>query len=129
MEVLLVLVILVILGSFATVAIRRARQTALHDAARAQIAFFDDALQLYDLHVRSYPSTSQSLRALIERPSGLANESRRTKYCHWTLGTILTDTSAQTPTLIESGPLVPTAQIPRMTTSPASRWTDPIQPS
>ena len=76
MEVLLVLVILVILGSLATTFIRRIRQTALRDLARVQISSFEGALKLYDAHIRSYPSSSQSLQALLERPSGLANPAR-----------------------------------------------------
>jgi general secretion pathway protein G len=56
--------------------LRRARQTAFRDAARVQISLFEDALKYYETHIRNYPSTNQSLQALIERPSGLPNQSR-----------------------------------------------------
>lgn len=76
MEVLLVLVILVILGSFAVVFVRRMQQQALNDAATTQIKLFENALRLYELNIRSYPTTSQGLEALISSPSGLSNPSR-----------------------------------------------------
>lgn len=76
MEVLLVLVILVILGSFAGVAIRQQRKRAWVDTARAQIKMFENALDMYEMDVNNFPNTSQGLEALIALPSGLANDSR-----------------------------------------------------
>lgn len=72
-EVLLVMVILVILGSFATIYIRGARQQAFDDQARIQIAAFKQALDLYESQIYSYPTTSQGLEALIVPPSDLRN--------------------------------------------------------
>lgn len=76
MEVLLVLVILVILGSLVGVGVSQNRKRAYNDAANAQIKLFRSSLQLYEMDLNGYPSNSQGLQALIEQPSGLANESR-----------------------------------------------------
>ncbi len=70
------MVILVILASLTGVYIRKTQQTALIDAARAQIGLFEDALKLYEIHVRNFPTTAQGLDSLINMPAGLANESR-----------------------------------------------------
>ena len=76
MEVLLVLVILVILVSFTGVFIRGARKRAFRHAARMQISLFEEGLKQYELDIRNYPSNDQSLKALLNKPSGLSNESR-----------------------------------------------------
>ncbi len=39
--------------------------------AKIQIASFENALDLYYLDANHYPTTSEGLRALIERPSGI----------------------------------------------------------
>jgi general secretion pathway protein G len=69
MEVLLVLVILVILGSMAGIFIRGAQKRARADAARAQIGLFEEAVKMYEMHVLQYPSMSEGLEALVQ-PSG-----------------------------------------------------------
>jgi len=66
MEVLLVLVILVILGSMVGIFIRQAQKQALADAAKAQISLFKGALEFYQLQMRRYPTTEEGLTALIE---------------------------------------------------------------
>jgi general secretion pathway protein G len=66
MEVLLVLVILVILGSMAGVFIRGAQKKARIDAARSQIGAFENAIKMFELNVQSYPATAQGLAALRE---------------------------------------------------------------
>lgn len=76
MEVLLVLVILVILGSLVGVAVRQARRRGFNDAALAQIKLFESSVRFYEMDVLSYPSTAQGLQALIALPAGLTNESR-----------------------------------------------------
>jgi len=76
MEVLLVLVILVILASLVGVGIRTTRTRAFNDAARAQIKLFRTSLQIFEMDINSYPTTSQGLQALLDMPPGLANESR-----------------------------------------------------
>ena len=62
MEVLLVLVILVILGSMAGVFIRGAQKTANANAAQAQIDLFKNAIEMYQLQMLSYPPTLEALR-------------------------------------------------------------------
>ncbi len=75
-EVLLVLVILVILGSLVGLAVNRAQKQALRDAAKAQIQSFDTPLEVYNQNIRSLPSTSQGLQALVAAPSDLKNPNR-----------------------------------------------------
>lgn len=69
MEVLLVLVILVILGSMAGIFIRSARKKANIDAARSQIGLFENSISLYELHMMQYPSSNEGLQALLT-PAG-----------------------------------------------------------
>jgi general secretion pathway protein G len=73
MEVLLVLAILVILGSFVTVGYLRLQQNANRDAARGQIGMLEGAVQHYALDVCTCPTTAQGLLALREAPSDLKN--------------------------------------------------------
>ncbi|MGY8766893.1 MAG: type II secretion system protein GspG [Pirellulales bacterium] len=65
-EVLLVLVILVILGSFAGVAIFNAQKQALGNQAKVQVGLIDDAIRMYMLNMSVPP---QSLQDLIEQPA------------------------------------------------------------
>jgi general secretion pathway protein G len=73
LEVLLVLAILVILGSMVTVFFARTQQGAYEKAARAQISAFEQAIDLYRLHVGTYPSASQGLESLRVPPADLKN--------------------------------------------------------
>jgi general secretion pathway protein G len=75
-EVLLVLVILVILGSLVGLAVNRAQKQALRDSAKAQIQAFDTPLGLYQQNIRSYPTTGQGLQALVAAPGDLKNPER-----------------------------------------------------
>ena len=75
-EVLLVLVILVILGSLVGLTVNRAQKQALRDATRAQILAFDSPLELYHQNIRSYPTSSQGLQAMVVAPSDLKNPQR-----------------------------------------------------
>ena len=75
-EVLLVLVILVILGSLVGLTVNRAQKQALRDAARAQILAFDSPLELYHQNIRSYPTSSQGLQAMVVAPADLKNPER-----------------------------------------------------
>ena len=72
-EVLLVMVILVTLAAFAVGAYSGIRKQANIDAAGVQIALFEDQLALYELGVRSYPTTDQRLEALRTAPADLVN--------------------------------------------------------
>ena len=76
MEVLLVLVILVILGSLVGVAINRTRKSAFKNIARTQVEMLEDAVSQYQLNVRRCPTTEQGLQALITAPSDLPNPER-----------------------------------------------------
>ena len=67
-EVLLVLVILVILGSLAGVSIRSAQKKGLVNAAKAQVRGFKTPMDMYQLDVGSYPSSSTGLEALRSAP-------------------------------------------------------------
>jgi len=71
MEVLLVLVILVILGSMVGIFIRRARQQAFVSSAQSQIGLFKGGLKFYEGDVHNFPTTDQGLVALYEEPAGL----------------------------------------------------------
>ncbi len=72
-EVLLVLVILVILGSIVGVGIRQAQKKALRDAAEAQLNGLKQGVKNYELDIRHYPTT---LQALVEMPTDLVNPQR-----------------------------------------------------
>lgn len=70
MEVLLVLVILVILGSFAVNIFSGTRNKANIDAAKTQVSLVDNAARLYQVHMNRYP---ESLDDLLQRPADAAN--------------------------------------------------------
>jgi general secretion pathway protein G len=76
LEVLLVLAILVILGSMVTVFFARTQQGAYEKAAKAQISAFEQAIDLYRLHVGTYPSASQGLESLRVPPADLKNPAK-----------------------------------------------------
>ena len=76
MEVLLVMVIIVMLGAFVGVAIRNAQGQANVNAAKAQIQQLASPLELYQLNINSFPSTSQGLGALEAAPGDLANQTK-----------------------------------------------------
>ena len=73
MEVLLVLVILVILGSMAGVFIRGAQRKARADAARSQIGIFENAVKMYELNAQSYPEYGRG----TGRPANTADRCHR----------------------------------------------------
>ena len=69
------LVVLVILGLLATIAapqVIRFIAGAKSDTAKVQVERLTTTLDLYRLSVGRYPSEQESLRALVERPAGLA---------------------------------------------------------
>jgi general secretion pathway protein G len=76
MEVLLVLAILVILGSFVTVGYVRLQQNANRDAATSQIKLIESAVELYTLDVGAMPSATDGLQALRTQPSDLGNPAK-----------------------------------------------------
>jgi general secretion pathway protein G len=64
-EVLLVLVILVILGSLVGIQIRGAQKKALVNAAKSQIGLFKMPLESFSLDLGDFPSSSAGLTALV----------------------------------------------------------------
>lgn len=78
MEVLLVLVILVVMGSLATVYLRGTREKSFAKMAEAQINAFKTSITEYDMDMNGYPTTSQGLQALVEPPSDLKNPDKWT---------------------------------------------------
>lgn len=76
MEVLLVLVILVILGSVVAVSLSGARKRAFVDSAKTQLTSFKSALTAYNVDIGTYPSTQQGLAALRDAPADLRNPAK-----------------------------------------------------
>lgn len=76
MEVLLVLVILVLLGGTAGLFFINIQKGAFQDTARTQINQFKQALELYRLHVGTYPGDQQGLEALRVAPADLSNPNK-----------------------------------------------------
>lgn len=75
-EVLLVMVILVILASFAVVYFGGVRKQALIDQAKTQVGLFKPGLEVYELKIGDFPTTSQGLEALRTAPADLADSSK-----------------------------------------------------
>ena len=73
MEVLLVLVILVILGSMAVGLFMGTRERANIDSATIQIGMIETSVDLYQLHMNAYPS---SLDDLMQAPADAANPTK-----------------------------------------------------
>jgi len=76
MEVMLVLVIMVMLGSLAVGMFSKAQRKAQIDTAQSQIGAFDSALNMYMLAMNDFPSTGSGLEALVSRPTDARNTSR-----------------------------------------------------
>jgi general secretion pathway protein G len=72
-EVLLVLAILVILGSFAVVQYSRVQARAKEQAAKVQVSLFEHAIDLYNIGVTAYPPNLDALRTA---PAGLAHTAK-----------------------------------------------------
>ncbi|MCL4202893.1 MAG: type II secretion system major pseudopilin GspG [Pirellulaceae bacterium] len=76
MEVLLVLAILVILGSMVGFFIAGMQKGAYQDLARTQIGMFENQLDVYRLHIGSYPNSNQGLQSLRVPPADLQNPAK-----------------------------------------------------
>jgi general secretion pathway protein G len=76
MEVLLVLVILAILGSLAALSYDAINRRANKKAAESQIGLFKTPLQMYQMAIGSFPTTTQGLEALRSAPGDLPNSSK-----------------------------------------------------
>jgi general secretion pathway protein G len=77
-EVLLVLVILVIIGSLVAFQVTGAQKTARINAAKSQIGLFKSPLEQYQLDVGEYPSSAAGLEALRSVPSEVTVPSKWT---------------------------------------------------
>ena len=73
MEVLLVLVILVILGSLVVGIFQGTREGANIDAATAQISVIEHSIDLFQLHMNEYPT---SIDDLVDPPADAANPNK-----------------------------------------------------
>jgi general secretion pathway protein G len=76
MEVLLVLVILAILGSLAALSYEAISRRANKKAAESQIGLFKTPLQMYQMAIGTFPTTTQGLDALRNAPGDLANQTK-----------------------------------------------------
>ena len=72
-EVMLVLVILVILGSLVVGTYSKLQDRANVNAARSQIGLFETPLQMYYQSQNMFPTTEQGLQALREPPGDIPN--------------------------------------------------------
>lgn len=73
MELLVVIVIIGVLATFVAPKIFDAPEKARRTQAEMQVKGISQALELYKLDNRKYPTTSQGLKALVEKPSGAKN--------------------------------------------------------
>ncbi len=71
-ELLVVLVILGLISAFAAPQVIKYLSSAKQDSAKVQIDRLSGILDLYRLEVGSYPSESQGLQALVEKPADAA---------------------------------------------------------
>lgn len=69
-EIMVVVVILAILGTFAVTNIIDNPDRARVTKAQHDIRALESALEMYKLDNYNYPSTEQGLKALVERPTG-----------------------------------------------------------
>jgi general secretion pathway protein G len=76
MEVLLVLVILAVLGSLAALSYDAIRRRADINAAKSQIGLFKTPLQMYQMAVGAFPTTTQGLEALRTSPGDLPDPAK-----------------------------------------------------
>ncbi len=69
-----ILIVVVIIGILASVALPRFtghREMAQRNAAKAQIRSFMTALETFHAYYSRYPTNSEGLRALVEKPAGV----------------------------------------------------------
>lgn len=73
-ELLLVLVILASLAAIVTPKFTKRSEQARITAAQTQISQFEVALDAFEIDLSRYPTTTEGLRALVERPTSDADE-------------------------------------------------------
>jgi general secretion pathway protein G len=72
-ELLLVLVILATLAAIVTPKFAKRSEQARITAARTQLAYFETALDAFEIDVGRYPTNVEGLRALVEKPTSNAD--------------------------------------------------------
>jgi general secretion pathway protein G len=72
-ELLLVLVILATLAAIVTPKFARRSEQARITAARTQLAYFETALDAFEIDIGRYPTNVEGLRALTEKPTSNAD--------------------------------------------------------
>ncbi len=75
-ELLLVVVIIGILAAIVVPSIIGRADEARIEAARADLKVFSDALDQYQMHIGSYPSSDEGLAALLAAPAGLKDPTK-----------------------------------------------------
>ena len=73
-ELLLVLVILASLAAIVTPKFAKRSEQARITAAKTQISQFEVALDAFEIDLSRYPTTTEGLRALVERPTSDADD-------------------------------------------------------
>ncbi|MBN2128432.1 MAG: type II secretion system major pseudopilin GspG [Sedimentisphaerales bacterium] len=73
-ELLLVLVILAALAAIVTPKFTKRSEQARITAAKTQISQFEVALDAFEIDLSRYPTTSEGLRALVEKPTSNADQ-------------------------------------------------------
>lgn len=73
-ELLLVLVILASLAAIVTPKFTKRSEQARITATKTQISQFEVALDAFEIDLSRYPTTTEGLRALVERPTSDADE-------------------------------------------------------
>ncbi len=76
LEVMVVIFIIGLLATVVMVNVLPSQDKAMREKARADIRTLEQALELYRLDLRTYPSTEQGLQALLEAPDDLASPER-----------------------------------------------------
>lgn len=74
LEIMLVVIIIGLLLSLVGPRIVGRARRAKEEATRIQIAHFKTALGAYEMDVGTFPTTSQGLKALVERPSEVSED-------------------------------------------------------
>lgn len=72
-EVLVTIFIIGLISGAAVLAVRGPLENARSTRVQNDLSTFSNALELYSLSMGTYPSQSQGLRALVERPSDAGN--------------------------------------------------------
>ena len=72
-EVLVTIFIIGLISGAAVLAVRGPLENARSTRVQNDLSTFSNALELYSLSIGTYPTQSQGLQALVEKPSDIAN--------------------------------------------------------